>query len=1017
MIEWIYRKSHRHFITVMMLATRFIGSIGGGFVLLYVLLSTNMPIEVQDRFLRFGVVLIALAVAVTVPIAWAHTRRLRLVLGMLDDGEPVPSQLLKTATYEAVRFPLRQNIFEALIVPSVSTIPMCLDMAFRFSVTNDFLLQIGLASFLGIALVLLVTFFASEQWMSVVISDLIKQGGGINFDELPKVRIQSRIMICFVIIIMITGVLIGASVHQETFDMTRMSSIRDAVHEIRTAAVVVTCGAILVGCLYSHWLAQSITRRLHRLVAIMQLVEAGHLSVRATPTGNDELDLLARRFNDMIAKLDRETTIARELNANLEQKVEARTIELSQTLQQVQDLDRLKTEFFSNVSHELRTPLTMIFSPIQQLQENFTTFSPHRIANLLNVVHLNSHRLLKQINQLLEFSKLKAGKSTLVASEVQLNDIVQRLVQSAGTTAEQRGIELRAELAPRLPMTCSDENKLDVAVMNLISNAIKFTPYGGQILVKTEAFDKPEGTLLRFSVTDTGPGVSIEDQARLFQRFVQLDGSMSRAYSGTGLGLALVREFVELLGGRVGIDSVLGRGSTFWFEIPWQAMTDEAPAIESPSREMLQMAFADLKDCRLRSEDYETPVIDIHAPTILVAEDNPEIRDLLVELLCDEYHIITAEDGLDALTKLERITPDLIISDIMMPRMDGQSLCREVKSRRETAAVPFMLLTARSATSMKIEGLDCGADDYICKPFDDAELQARVRAMLRVRSMHVQLDKRRAELEETNQHLRQAQQQLVHSEKLSSLGQLVAGLAHEINNSINAVYNGVPALKLRLGKLRKTVVVDDSSASGIKLREAFDKLDLLADVIESGADRTARIVSDMKTFAHPGRERNEDFDVHRALDLCLNLSTKQTALPVHIERDYCELPVIHGPFGQLHQVFLNIFTNAVQAMAEGGTITVSTARDKQAIAISLRDTGPGILKENRDKIFEPFYTTKAPGVGTGLGLSISYSIVHKLGGKIECHSEVGHGTEFVIRVPLPRMVIEQEAARAISVLN
>lgn len=1007
MIEWIYRKSRQNFVTVMMITTRVIGSIGGGFVLFYVILSTEMPSAVKDRFLDLGYFLVVLAVTLTVPVSWTHTKRLRQALGMIGRKELVPPEVAKAAVREAVRFPLRQNILEAIFVPLTSTLPMCLAMSSQFGVSKDFITQIILASLLGIGLVLLITFFGSEQWMSVAIADLMKRWGQIDFDELPKSRLKSRIMLCFSIVILITGVLIGALVHKESFDLTRVSSIDRAVKDLRANATVVTLGAIIVGGLYSHWLAQSITGRLNRLVAIMKSVQSGDLSVRAMPTGNDELDLLARRFNDMISVLDQQTRQVRELNTTLEQKVDSRTHQLQMSLNKLQELDRMKTEFFSNVSHELRTPLMMILSPVRQVQSAAADVLDPRCLSLLDVAHNNGQRLLKQINQLLEFSKIEAGRAKVIEGPVDLNEVARRLAYAAQPLAEQRGVQLEVDLDPAMPTTSSDEDKLDIILTNLVSNAIKFTPSGGHIWVKSQVVPNSDqdGQLLLVSVEDTGRGIAEHDISRLFQRFVQLDGSSSREYSGTGLGLALVRELIELLGGKVGVTSKLGSGSIFQIQLPFKQPVEQTELIESPSGMIRPESFAELQTHRIDVRGGRRASVSPFAQTILVVDDNPQIRDLLVDVLSGEYKVITAEDGMHALAELEHQTPDLIISDVMMPYIDGQELCRRVKERRDTANVPFILLTARSMTSMKIEGLDCGAEDYVCKPFEDAELLARVRALLRVRRANVQLDQRNSELEKINRDLKQAQKQLVQAEKLSSLGQLVAGLAHEINNSINAVYNGVPAMKMRLKKLRNGLIKATSDKNQIalpsELEMSFEKLDMLANVIADGAERTARIVSDMKTFAHPGRDRDEDFDLHRALDLCLNLSTKQSDSKIHIVREYGEIPTIHGPFGQLHQVFLNLISNSVQAMKGGGTLTLRTELIDDFITIRFRDTGSGIPEKIRNRIFEPFFTTKAPGVGTGLGLSISYSIVTQLGGTIECESELSHGTEFILRIPLP----------------
>lgn len=1001
-----------------MLTTRVIGAIGGGFVLFFVVLSTDVSVQIHERFLRLGYILIAVSVISTIPLAWTHTRRLRLALKLVHRHQPLPPDLARQATREAFRFPFRQSFLEALTVPLLSALPMCLDLSLRFDVSASFILQIVIATFLAVGLVLLLTFFGGEQWMGHVIADLMAQGGAVDFDELPKSRLQARMMLCFSIIILITGVFIGALIYHETLDLSRishasesvrMAKINQAVDDIRIHSIMVTLGAIAVGCAYSRWLAKSLTGRLHRLVKTMQAVQAGDLSVRLMPTGNDELDLLTRRFNDMISVLDRQDATVRELNASLESQVASRTNQLQRSLVKLQELDRMKTEFFSNVSHELRTPLMMILSPIRQLQNEIGESVGARSRSLLEVAHGNGQRLLKQINQLLDFSKVEAGQVTVEWGPVQLNDVVQRLAMAIGPLAQNRGVQLEVDLDSRMPITESDEEKLDTVLTNLLSNAVKFTPPDGlvRLVSRLVESDVAGQTLLQVVVEDTGKGIAAKDFDRLFQRFVQLDGSTSREYAGTGLGLAMVRELMTLLGGRVWVESELGIGSRFHIELPWKLVRQngsDSTTTTSSERSVPREAFADLYLNRIEPADSHVE-LPASAQTILVVDDNPGICDLLVGLLSREYRVLTAEDGLQALSILESRTPDLIISDVMMPVIDGQELCRRIKDRHDTKSIPFILLTARSKTSMKVVGFECGADDYICKPFEDAELLARVRALLRVRLATLQVDQRNVQLEKMYNDLVMTQKQLAHAEKLSSLGQLVAGLAHEINNSINAVYNGVPAMKLRLQKLRLKLSNDIDPRSNVQLSPevaaSFEKLDTLANVIADGAERTARIVSDMKTFAHPGRERDEDFDVHRALNLCLNLAVKHSSISVQVERDYDEIPIIHGPYCQLHQVFLNLMSNAVQAMHSVGTLHVCTRRNEDSILLKIRDTGEGIPADIRHKIFEPFFTTKAPGVGTGLGLSISYSIVNKLGGTLECDSEPGQGTEFRICIPLP----------------
>jgi signal transduction histidine kinase len=258
------------------------------------------------------------------------------------------------------------------------------------------------------------------------------------------------------------------------------------------------------------------------------------------------------------------------------------------------------------------------------------------------------------------------------------------------------------------------------------------------------------------------------------------------------------------------------------------------------------------------------------------------------------------------------------------------------------------------------------------------------------------------------------QGQLIHSEKMSSLGQLVAGLAHEINNSINAVYNGIKPLALNTHRLQgllapllagQALPADPTTRD--ELENLFRRLFSLANVIENGATRTARIISDLRSFSHPGKAEFDDFDLHESLDMCLNLLFGQIKHRIRVRKEYGVVEQIHGPHGHLNQVFMNILNNAQQAMDGDGDIVVSTWQEETQVCVSIRDTGPGIPEAIQSRIFDPFFTTKEPGQGTGLGLSVSYGIVKKLGGAIECRSIEGEGAEFI--VTFPRVSESQEA--------
>ena len=242
------------------------------------------------------------------------------------------------------------------------------------------------------------------------------------------------------------------------------------------------------------------------------------------------------------------------------------------------------------------------------------------------------------------------------------------------------------------------------------------------------------------------------------------------------------------------------------------------------------------------------------------------------------------------------------------------------------------------------------------------------------------------------------QEQLVHSEKMTSLGQLVAGLAHEINNSINVVHSGLPALVARIDRVQESV--SQLACADSEINVAFDKIHQLTGAIREGAERTAQIVRDMKQYAHPGTEGHVTVNINLSLKRCLNLLQVQRYTGIEVRHEFGQIPKTTGKLSQLDQVFLNLIGNAIDAMQEQGVLSISTFCDRNCVTIKISDNGPGMDSGTIRKIFDPFFTTKPPGKGTGLGLSISYGIIDRCGGEIQCQSELGAGTEFLVRIPV-----------------
>lgn len=1012
MLEKVLLRTGPHFILVMMLATRAFAVVAGCLCIYYVHLGIELSPSAFRHFVWAALSVIGFAVVATVALAYYETRDLRRLIADLLAGRPVPDSLAERGSRQAVTFPAVHARHEVLIDPWITIVPICITLAVLDDVSVYALLQVLFAGFLGLACIIMATFFLSERWLQPVIRFLLRSGVDIRFDRLPRGKLGTRLQVGFAVVILVTALMIGALANQRAREIISDPVARyDKVHSLQIHTGIITVAAMAVGVAYSQVLARSVASRVQHLVSVMKRVQSGDLSQRVLPTGNDEIDTLARQFNTMVENLEQQDRTVRDLNLNLERKVRSRTRELAQSqrslqisLEKLRESDRHKTEFFSNVSHELRTPLMMILSPLDQIAQQDEAGLSEKSRSLLSVATINAHRLLKLINQLLDFSKLEAGHLRLRHETVDLRALLERLVTAALPLAEQRGLLLSAHLDAALGPIVADEEKLDTIVTNLISNALKFTPRGGSVRVSA-AFESlpgadPTDRHVRIAVEDTGIGIAPEHFERLFQRFSQIDGSTSREFAGTGLGLALVKELVELHGGAIHVESAPGRGSRFWFTLPILDAPPEAAPLESGSAQGVER-FADLATCPMPAPEPRTPSTPASDQKVLVVDDTPEVRHLLGDILGEHYRVVFANDGESGWDAVLAERPDLIISDVMMPRVDGYELCRRVKEHPETAAIPFVLLTARAQVSLRIEGLNSGADDYLVKPFHADELLARARALLRLRQMHLDLSVKHARLEETVGELKRTQDQLVQSEKMSSLGQLAAGLAHEINNAINAVYNGIPAISERLDRLQGLVdaALDEQAPRRTELEQAFFALRRLAGVVSEGAERTAKIVRDMRAFSHPGHEAAEPVDVSAVLDLCVGLLDNQYRDSVQVHCDLDANCWVLAPSGHLNQVFLNLLTNAVQAMPRGGEIFVTTRRSTGSVTVSIRDSGCGIPLSIQSRVFDPFFTTKPPGKGTGLGLSVSYGIVTRLGGTIECHSLEGIGTEFILRLP------------------
>ena len=413
---------------------------------------------------------------------------------------------------------------------------------------------------------------------------------------------------------------------------------------------------------------------------------------------------------------------------------ETRRVKLKHRAEHLDELDRLKSRFFTNVSHEFRTPLTLILGPLSKLLDKNKLSDDKPI---LQGIQRNAHHLLRLVNQLLNLSKLEAGKLKLTAVKGDMVVYLKVLTDAFISLAEDKNIRFLVELPEEKIETYFDKDKLAEIINNLLSNAFKFTPVDGAICVNMKGVPYRAKGGIQIQIRDTGEGIPKEQVSRIFDRFHQVEPSHKR--EGTGIGLALTKELVELHYGSISVESTLGEGSRFTVVLPLgkdHLKEEEMPRERSEPKEITASPGQWMNSMEHATPESETVPNKYNKskPVVLIAEDHQEMRRFIGESIGDNYSIKEAENGLVALEMSRELVPDLIISDVMMPEMDGYRLCQKIKTDELTSHIPVILLTAKSDHKSKLAGLDIGADDYLTKPFHGDELRLIVRNRIEERN-------------------------------------------------------------------------------------------------------------------------------------------------------------------------------------------------------------------------------------------------------------------------------------------
>jgi signal transduction histidine kinase len=887
---------------------------------------------------------------------------------------------------------------------------------------------------------------------------------------------------------------------------------------------------------------------LHRVEDVTELVKASEVGEELRDRSRDMEREVIRRSNELATALGE----LRGANARLA------------------ELDVAKTEFFSNISHEFRTPLTLMLGPLEdELAENDGVEDARRHARLATV-HRNALRLLKLVNSLLDFSRIEAGRVSAYFEPTDLAALTAELASSFRSAVERGGLSLTVDCPALDEPVHVDRGMWEKIVLNLLSNAFKHTFKGGIVLRLRHA--RGDVTL---EVEDSGVGIAPQEIPRLFERFHRVKGAASRTHEGTGIGLSLVRELVQLHGGTVGVESEPGRGSRFIVTLKTgtahlpagnagPATTGGAPGQVAAAyvREALQWLPA--------APDAPATSPGSAKPRVLWADDNTDMREYVTRLLSPSYEVIAVPDGQAALEAAQASPPDLVLSDVMMPRLDGFGLLKALRADESTRRLPVILLSARAGEESALEGLDSGADDYLVKPFSSRELLARVRThvklagerrawesqledkvrertaellettsaltaenarrrlteqrlesqlermdlldhitraiaerqdlrsifqvvirnveenlpaencwiglqgvdaegfefrdevvyesdlhsrpaplpqslagrglgsyvaaplqgeqgvigmlvaarrapdafapgeveFLRQLSEHVALAVRQTRLHESlwtaYDELRQTQQAVLQQERLSALGQMASGIAHDINNSIS------PAM-LYVERLLES----DPQISP----QARQSLPVVLQAIEDVAATVARL----REFYRPSdmQATLEPVDLNAVVEQVIGLTRarwsdmpQQRGIVINVEKALQPgLPAVLGASSELREALTNLVFNAVDAMPEGGTLMLRTIADARTATLEVADTGMGMDEETARKCLEPFFTTKGER-GTGLGLAMVYGIVKRHDADIRIDSTPEQGTAIGIRFPMPAQAVAADRTPA-----
>lgn len=686
--------------------------------------------------------------------------------------------------------------------------------------------------------------------------------------------------------------------------------------------------------------------------------------VRLKQAGN-ERDKTAEELRNLTASMETEIyQRAQEIQSSnkkllrFNEEAIQRENELKQVYQKLFDVDRLKTQFFTNVSHELRTPLTLILGPVRTLLKRSGVDPSER--SLLETIERNSYTLLKHVNDLLDVSKLEAGKMELEYSNANLSKLILSLTANFDSVVAERGLEFLLDVEKDCKAQI-DTAKIERVVLNLVSNAFKFAPNGGKILCSLRS-DEVYATI---SISDNGPGVRPELWELIFEKFRQGEEGDTRSHGGTGLGLAIVKEFVELHKGTVGVATSPLGGAEFTVKLPLKTSLAPDRIRENPEnpRENDPALYAALHESELIRKNTETTISFANRPKILIVEDNREMRAYIANTLASDFNIITAYDGQQGLETAIREQPDVIVTDLMMPVLSGDRMVKEIRKIPRLADVPVLFLSAKADQNLRIKLLEEGAQDYLIKPFAPEELSARVNNFIILRKTIENLETANKDLE---------------------------AFSYSVSHDLRAPIRGIEGFI--------QILLEDYGAT--MEPEALR----LLNVVQKSAALMNKLVQDLLHFHRYARldPSNSKIDMEvmarEAADAAVE-EYPQKRFSIEVD----PLPPAYGDRAAIKQVWVNLVSNAVKysSTREEPKIRIGCSPNGTYNKYSVEDNGVGFDNKYANRLFKVFQRLhlQEDFEGTGVGLAIVARIVQRHGGQVYAEGETNRGSIFSFSLP------------------